>query len=72
MTRTEQRDGPAERPSLRVVERVAEADGVDPVDLEPPLHGIVDTGALERLFKSTRQDGPTHLPASSFATGSAT
>ncbi len=67
MTRTQRCDGPAKRPSLHVVERIAEADGVDPIDLEPPLHDVVDTSSLDRLFKSTRQDGPIHRGSVSFA-----
>ncbi|THE63432.1 hypothetical protein D8Y22_18150 [Salinadaptatus halalkaliphilus] len=42
------------RPSLRVVERVAEAEAVGPVELRPPLHDIVDSGALDHLFESAR------------------
>ncbi|QFU83182.1 HalOD1 output domain-containing protein [Natronorubrum aibiense] len=43
----------AQPPSLRVVEIVADADDVDPVDLEPPLYDVVDTTALDRLFEPT-------------------
>ncbi|RQH02543.1 HalOD1 output domain-containing protein [Natrarchaeobius oligotrophus] len=42
-----------EKPSLRVIETVASADGVDPVDLEPPLTDVVDPTALDALFEPT-------------------
>ncbi|WP_135820177.1 HalOD1 output domain-containing protein [Halostella litorea] len=38
------------QPSERVVESVAEAEGVDPVDLTPPLNDVVDLDALDALF----------------------
>ncbi|ELY43822.1 HalOD1 output domain-containing protein [Natronorubrum sulfidifaciens] len=41
------------RPSLRVIEAVANADDVDPAGLEPPLYDVVDTNALDRLFEPT-------------------
>ena len=37
----------------RVIEAVAEAKGVDPLDL-PPLYKFVDPCALERVFAPTR------------------
>lgn len=37
-------------PSLRVVEAVANAEGIDPVDLEPPLYDAVDPNAIDELF----------------------
>lgn len=39
----------AESLTVRVVEEVAEREGVDPLDL-PPLHDSIDTDALESLF----------------------
>ena len=41
--------------SIMVVETVAEAEGVDPVALEPPLYDVIDTDALDALFR--RSDG---------------
>lgn len=38
------------QPSERVVESVAAAKGVDPVDLHPPLNDVVDLDALDALF----------------------
>lgn len=39
--------------TLRIAEKVAEREGVDPTDLSPPLYDVVDTEALEALFRST-------------------
>lgn len=44
--------------ALTIVEAVAERDGVDVTDLQPPLHDVVDTDALESLFERT-PDGAT-------------
>ena len=44
---------------MRVVEAVAEADGVDPASLEPPLNDVVDAAALDRLFEDTAGVGRT-------------
>ncbi|WP_324663044.1 HalOD1 output domain-containing protein [Haloarcula sediminis] len=37
-----------------IVSAVAQAEGVDPADVEPSLFESVDTRALERLFRDTR------------------
>ena len=66
MTRNQQLDGLAKRPSLRVVERIADVDGVDPIELEPPLQEIIDTDALDRLFKSTGDEISTRRGSVSF------
>ena len=39
--------------SLKVVEKVADREGVDPTELHPPLHTVIDTEALDSLFQST-------------------
>ena len=36
--------------TAEVLGAVADRKGVDPVDLEPPLHDVVDPDALEALF----------------------
>jgi hypothetical protein len=36
-------------PSVAVVERVAAREGVDPVEVTPPLSDVVDPEALDRL-----------------------
>ncbi|MDS0475567.1 HalOD1 output domain-containing protein [Natrinema sp. 1APR25-10V2] len=39
--------------SLQVVRAVAAEEGVEPVELEPPLHEVVDADALDELFPAT-------------------
>lgn len=45
-----------EPPSVRVVEAIAEAEGVDPAALEPPLYDVLDPDALDALADSLRCD----------------
>ncbi|MDZ5810536.1 HalOD1 output domain-containing protein [Halorubrum sp. AD140] len=46
-----------ENPIPQIVEAVAEAEGVEPVTLEPPLAEIVDPDAIDRLVEhSTASD----------------
>lgn len=40
-------------PSIVVVERVAEREGVDPIRLTPALHDVIDPDALDRLCDGT-------------------
>ncbi|MWV39028.1 HalOD1 output domain-containing protein [Natrialba sp. INN-245] len=47
------------KPSLRVVEQVADAEDVPPGSLEPPLNDAVDPTALDRLFEPTTAVGST-------------
>lgn len=42
----------AVRPSVRVVEAVADAAGVDALSFETPLFDVVDTDALDRLVET--------------------
>ncbi|MCU4753497.1 hypothetical protein OB919_16145 [Halobacteria archaeon AArc-curdl1] len=44
-------------PTLTVVEQISEKEGVDSVDLRPPLHDVVDTEALDRIIESMDGDG---------------
>lgn len=37
--------------SQKVVEAVAEVEGVHPVDLTPPLYEAIDPEALDRIFE---------------------
>lgn len=39
-------------PTQAVVERIAAAEGVDPLDLQPPLFDAIDTEALDTLINS--------------------
>jgi len=43
--------------SQRVVETVAEAEGVPPTELRPPLYEVVDPDALDRLFAHPSPSG---------------
>lgn len=47
----EQRGG--ESVTGRVVREVAEREGVDPIELTPPLNTAVDTDALESMFSDS-------------------
>ena len=50
-TAQESGQGPGSRkPSMRVVDRVAAAEGVDPSELRPQLYEVVDPSSLDRLF----------------------
>ncbi len=40
-----------EDPISKIVDAVAEAEGVEPVTLEPPLAGVVDPDAVETLIE---------------------
>lgn len=42
--------------SHTVVEAVAEAEGVDPLELTPPLCEVIDPDALDHLFATTPVD----------------
>ncbi|UHQ97992.1 hypothetical protein HYG81_20390 (plasmid) [Natrinema zhouii] len=44
------------KPSLRVLEAIADAEDVSPITLEPPLNDVVDPAALDRLFEPTAAD----------------
>lgn len=39
--------------SVRIVQKVAAREGVDPTTLTPPLEHVVDTDALDALFRPT-------------------
>lgn len=39
-------------PTQAVVERVAAAEGVDPLELQPPLFDAIDADAMDSLFES--------------------
>lgn len=42
--------------TTKVVKRVAIMEGVDPLELQPPLYSTVDIDALEDLFTSAVDD----------------
>lgn len=43
--------------TLNIVEQIATQEGVDPTELDQPLHSVINTSALNQLFHSTK-DGP--------------
>jgi hypothetical protein len=54
-------------PTEQVLKRVADAENVEPSDLEEPLFETIDGDALESLFQSlengpTRQEGEVRFP----------
>ncbi|ELY87804.1 hypothetical protein C483_17943 [Natrialba hulunbeirensis JCM 10989] len=55
----------SQSPSFEVIAAVAEQEGVDPTDIEPPeyqaLYDVVNPEALDSLF-APRQDGSDRLP----------
>ncbi|QLD88204.1 hypothetical protein HWV07_03805 [Natronomonas salina] len=44
--------------TTRVVKRIAIMEGVDPLELQPPLYSIIDIDAVEGLFASAADDRP--------------
>jgi hypothetical protein len=46
---------------MEVIESIAAAEGVDPIDLDPAIHAVIDLDALDALFSPTsgvpRPDG---------------
>ncbi|SEW14210.1 HalOD1 output domain-containing protein [Natrinema salifodinae] len=53
-TQPSNRSSSHDRVSIRVVETVAAADGIDPLDVSPPLHDVIDPSALDALFEPTQ------------------
>lgn len=43
--------------SQSVVEAIAEAEGVDPTEVTPPLYSAIDPTALDEIFTSTPTTG---------------
>lgn len=52
--------------AIEVVEKVAEAEGIDPVELTSPLYEVIDPDALNNIFAATptadRVDGQVTFP----------
>ena len=46
----------SETTSDTVIRKIATADGIDPVELHPPLHDVIDPDALNAIF-TPRPDG---------------
>lgn len=49
-------EGSGRTPAEAVIDALAEASGVEPVDL-PPLYDVVDPEALDRLFRDRDDEG---------------
>lgn len=45
-----------ESPSHAVITNIAEQEGIDPLDMSPPLYDVLDPEALDRLLEP-RYDG---------------
>lgn len=46
----------AENPSTLIIDLIADLQGVDPVELTPPLYSVIDPDALDALFHSSTGD----------------
>lgn len=46
---------PPTSPTQRIAEAVADAEGVDPVALDPPLFDVLDGDLLDGLIRSNEQ-----------------
>lgn len=44
--------------SEKVIDAVAEAEGIDPIEVTPPLYEVVDPEALDQIFDPTAGSGP--------------
>lgn len=42
----------------RIVEKVAESEGVDPTELQPPLYVVIEPDALNAVFADAESDAP--------------
>lgn len=51
---------------VRIVSEVAAREGVDPTELKPPLHDVIDPEALEALFEPTPTSQRSHAGSVSF------
>lgn len=51
----------AEKPSRSIVELIADLEGVDLVELSPPLYSVIDPEALDSLFHSSGDDVTGHV-----------
>lgn len=41
-----------------IIELISDLEGIDPVDMSPPLFSVVDPEALDTLFQTSTDDGP--------------
>lgn len=52
--------------SLAVVEALAEAEGVQPAEIDQPLYDAVDPDAMDRLFEGGIESGRVVFTASGY------
>ena len=66
MVESSRTDAMVTKPSLHVIERVADAEGVEPHALDPPLYDAVDPAALDQLYATGADDddSPSHVRVS--------
>ncbi|PGF15512.1 hypothetical protein CP556_04825 [Natrinema sp. CBA1119] len=44
---------PTQSLSLKVVEKIAEREGIEPEELHPPIHDAINTDALDSLYQAS-------------------
>jgi len=47
---------PTQSISLKIVDKVAEREGVQPEELNPPIHYAINTDALDSLYEASDSD----------------
>jgi len=47
---------PTQSLSLKIVDKVAEREGVQPEELNPPIHYAINTDALDSLYDASDSD----------------
>lgn len=47
---------PGDTPSIQVVTKIASAEGIDPIELTPALHDVVDPDALDAFVRAADGD----------------
>lgn len=56
---TQERDASGQTLSMAVVKAIAEREGIDPLDMDPPLYDVIDPDALNTLFARPADVGDT-------------
>lgn len=58
---TQERDAGGPTLSTAVVKAIAEREGIDPLDMDPPLYDVIDPDALNALFAQPADVGDARL-----------
>jgi len=66
MVASEPASGSSNSISWAIIETVAKAEGIDPVELEPPLHEKLDPDAIDQLFQPTTARNSTSVDCVTF------